>query len=52
MDSIQDDGMIALLPQTSEWCKVDPAHTTLIYLGKIKELDPIVRDELIKIVSS
>ena len=52
MDTIQDDGMVALLPQTSEWSKIDPPHTTLIYLGKIKELDPAVKEELVKLVSS
>lgn len=52
MNDVQDSAMVALLPQTNDWCKIDPAHTTLIYLGKIKDLDPIIRDELIKIVSS
>ena len=52
MNDIQDSAMVALLPQTDEWCKIDQAHTTLIYLGLVKELDPIVREELIKIVSS
>lgn len=52
MDTIQDDAMVALLPQTDEWCKVDPAHTTLIYLGKVKDLDPIVKQTLTKLISS
>jgi len=52
MDTVQDSTMVALLPQTNEWCKIDPAHTTLIYPGKKSELDPIVRDELIRLASS
>lgn len=52
MDTTQDSAMVALLPQTDEWCKFDLAHTTLIYLGLIKDLAPIVKEELIKIVSS
>lgn len=52
MNDIQDSAMVALLPSKSDWAKVDPPHTTIIYLGKISELDPLVREELIKIVSS
>jgi len=52
MDPVQDSTMVALLPQTDEWCKVDPAHTTIIYPGKKSDLNPIVRDELIKLASS
>jgi len=52
MDSVQDSAMVALLPKDGTWSLVDPPHTTIVYLGKIQELDPIVREELIKIVSS
>lgn len=52
MNDIQDSGIVALLPQTDEWCKIDLAHTTLIYLGKVKDLDPIVKETVIKLVSS
>lgn len=52
MDDTQDSGMIALIPSESNWCKIDPPHVTLVYLGKIKDLDPLVKTELIKIVSS
>lgn len=52
METPQDSAMIALLPQTDEWCKIDPAHTTIVYLGKVAELDPSLKDLLIKIVSS
>jgi len=52
MDTTQDSAMIAVLPQTDEWCKIDPAHTTIVYLGKVSELDIVVKDMLIKLVSS
>lgn len=33
------DGMIALLPTTSEWCKQELPHMTVVYLGDIELLD-------------
>lgn len=29
--------MIALLPQSAEWSKVDPPHCTLVYSGEVKD---------------
>lgn len=52
MDNSNDSGMIALLPQTDEWCTIEPAHTTIVYLGKIADLDPNVKEQVIKLVSS
>jgi 2'-5' RNA ligase len=52
MPDLNDASMIALLPQFDDWCNEDLPHTTLVYLGKIKDLDPILKEELVKIVSS
>lgn len=29
--------MIALLPQSADWSKVDPPHCTLVYSGEVKD---------------
>ncbi len=52
MDSVEDNVMVSVLPDNDDWCKIDPPHTTLVYVGKVKDLDPLVRDLLIKAVSS
>jgi 2'-5' RNA ligase len=38
MDDHKDDAMVALLPINSDWCKIDLPHLTLVYCGKIEEL--------------
>ena len=52
MDTTQDSVMVALIPSTDDWCRIFPAHTTIVYPGKVVDLDPIVHDELIKLASS
>jgi 2'-5' RNA ligase len=52
MDKINDSAMVALLPTTSNWCNIDLPHTTLVYVGKIAQLEPTIREELVKIVSN
>jgi 2'-5' RNA ligase len=52
MDITNDSAMVALLPMTDEWCKIDPPHTTLVYLGKISDLKEELLIELVKSASS
>lgn len=40
--------MIALLPMTTDWCKVDCPHMTLVYAGTTDELKPTDFNELAK----
>lgn len=38
MDAPNTTAMIALLPISSDWCKIDLPHLTLVYAGKTDEL--------------
>lgn len=40
--------MIALLPITTDWCKIELPHMTLVYCGKTSELKPSVFNDLAK----
>lgn len=48
MNEFFNDGMIALLPTTSDWCRIDLPHLTVVYLGKISDLMISSQNELIK----
>ena len=48
----QDSAMIALLPITSDWCKIDLPHMTLVYAGLIKDLSLTDFNELAKDAAS
>lgn len=52
MDDFHTSVMIALLPTTSEWCKIDLPHLTLVYVGEIQDLKPSVHNELAKVALS
>ncbi len=47
-----DSVMIALLPATDEWCKIDLPHLTLVYAGKKDALKPTAFNELAKDAAS
>lgn len=38
--------MIALLPITTDWCRIELPHLTLVYVGETKDLEPTVFNEL------
>lgn len=40
--------MVALLPNTVDWCRIDLPHMTLVYAGEIQDLKDSVHDRLIK----
>lgn len=42
------DGMIALLPTTTDWCKIELPHMTVVYLGDIEILDMDAYSDLCK----
>src|SRR5687767_6724389 len=44
--------MIALLPITSDWCRIKLPHMTLVYCGKTSELAPGTFDNLVKDASA
>lgn len=46
--SVEDSVMIALLPNTAEWCHADLPHLTLVYAGLKKDLKPVTFNELAK----
>lgn len=46
MSESEEGVMIALLPTTNDWCKIDVPHMTLVYAGKKKDLSPSVFNEL------
>lgn len=47
-----DDVMIALLPMTTDWCKIDYPHLTLVYSGVITDHKPSEFNEMAKDVAS
>lgn len=48
MDNYDDSVMIALIPTTSDWCRIDLPHLTLVYAGKIDELKSTTHNDLAK----
>lgn len=44
--------MIALLPTTTDWCRMELPHVTLVYAGEIKDLKATSFNELAKDASS
>jgi 2'-5' RNA ligase len=49
MDNFSQSVMLALLPISSEWCKIELPHLTLVYIGEINSLSPTAHNELAKI---
>lgn len=43
--------MVALMPTTSDWCRIKLPHLTLVYAGEMKDLKPTVFNELAKAAS-
>lgn len=52
MDQNETSVIVALLPQDDSWCKIEPAHMTLVYVGEIPELKVSQFSELAKDVAS
>lgn len=50
--SASEGTMIALLPTTTDWCKQDLPHMTLVYAGLISEHKPTAFNELAKDAAS
>lgn len=51
-DDMNDSVMIALLPITTDWCKIDLPHLTLVFAGSKKDLDNGSYNELAKDAAS
>lgn len=49
---MSDSAMIALLPMTDDWCKIDLPHMTLVYAGKLDDLNASEFNEMAKDASS
>lgn len=52
MDDTSESVMIALLPITTDWCKIELAHMTLVYAGKVTDMKPASFNELSKDAAS
>ena len=52
MNNGKESAMIALLPMTTDWCKIDLPHMTLVYAGETKDLNPGEFNELAKDAAS
>lgn len=52
MDTNETSVIVALIPQDDSWCKIEPAHMTMIYVGETTNLKPTRFNELAKDVSS
>ena|SRR5690348_14997775 len=46
--SAADGVMVALLPMTNDWCKIELPHLTLVYVGTTEDLKPGDFNELAK----
>lgn len=44
----KQSAMIALLPMTTDWCKINLPHMTLVYAGELENLSPGSFNELAK----
>lgn len=51
-DKFDQSVMIALLPITSNWCKIELPHMTLVYAGKINDLEEGAFNEMAKDAAS
>lgn len=49
---INDSVMLAFLPATTEWSRIEMPHMTLVYAGKTKDLSATQRNDLAKDASS
>jgi 2'-5' RNA ligase len=52
MDNQSNSIMVAVLPQTSDWCKLELPHTTIIYGGEVTSSKPTMFNELAKLASN
>lgn len=52
MDDFKDSVMVALLPATSSWCRIELPHLTLVYAGETKDLEAGAFNELAKDATS
>lgn len=48
MDEFSQSVMVALLPTTDYWCRIELPHVTLVYAGEIPDLKSTARNELAK----
>lgn len=44
--------MVCLIPTSSEWCRIELPHLTLVYVGKVSDLTTTVYNELLKATMS
>jgi len=52
MEEFPQSAMIALLPTSTDWCKIALPHLTLVYAGETKKLNPGAFNELAKDAAS
>lgn len=52
MSEFSGSAMIALLPITTDWCRQETPHLTLVYAGEISKLGPSAFNELAKDAAS
>lgn len=52
MTEFENDVMVALLPTTTDWCKIELPHLTLVYAGTTDKLSVGTYNEMAKTVSS
>jgi 2'-5' RNA ligase len=52
IDDHKTEGMVALLPTSSDWCKIELPHCTIVYLGDISDRSPAEFNTLGKLASS
>lgn len=52
MDNQGNSIMVAVLPQSYEWCKLELPHTTIIYGGEVASSKPTMFNELGKLAST
>ena len=48
MSDYSSSVMVALLPTTDYWCRIELPHVTLVYAGEIPDLSDSIRNELAK----
>jgi 2'-5' RNA ligase len=51
-DNSEQTVIVALLPQTDDWCKIDPAHLTLVVVGETSRLQKTLFNDLAKDTAS
>ena len=51
-DNAEQTVIVALLPQTDDWCKIDPAHLTLVMVGETSSLKKTLFSDLAKDAAS